>query len=141
MATATKSTKATSDKWARVTPGRTEDYTNGIKNPKRSWASEASASKDNYKAGVDKAHANNSFVKGVTAAGDSKWQKKALAKGPGRFAEGVTDAQSDYEKGIAPFLSAIQATDLGPRFPRGDLRNLDRVKKVTEAVRKVKIGS
>ena len=138
---ATKSTKATSDKWARVTPGRSEDYKIGINNPKRSWSAEATASKDNYKAGVDKAHANNSFVKGIAAAGDSKWKAKALAKGPGRFAEGVTDAQSDYEKGIAPFLSAIQSTDLGPRFPRGDLRNLDRVKKVTEAVRKVKMGA
>ncbi len=138
---ATKSTKSTSDKWARVTPGRSEDYKIGINNPKRSWAAEATASKENYKAGVDKAHANNSFVKGIAAAGDSKWKTKALSKGPGRFAEGVTDAQSDYEKGIAPFLSAIQATDLGPRFPRGDIRNLDRVKKVTEAVRKVKMGA
>ena len=137
---ATKTTKATSDKWARVTPGRTDDYKIGISNPRRSWAAEATASKDNYKAGVDKAHQNNSFVKGIAAAGDSKWKTKALAKGPGRFAEGVTDAQSDYEKGVAPFLSAIASTDLGPRFPRGDLRNLDRVKKVTEAVRKVKTG-
>ncbi len=69
---ATKSTKSTSDKWARVTPGRSEDYKIGINNPKRSWAAEATASKENYKAGVDKAHANNSFVKGIAAAGDSK---------------------------------------------------------------------
>ena len=137
---ATKTTKATSDKWARVTPGRTDDYKIGISNPRRSWAAEAKASKDNYKAGVDKAHANNSFVKGIESAGDSKWKNKSLAKGPGRFAEGVTDAQSDYEKGVAPFLQAIASTDLGPRFPRGDLRNLDRVKRVTEAVRKVKTG-
>src|SRR4030067_2376611 len=141
MGTATKLLKATSDKWARVTPGRTEDYKIGVANPKRSWSAESTASKDNYKAGVDKAHLNNSFVKGIAAAGDNKWKNKSLTKGPGRFAEGVMDAQNDYEKGIAPFLSAIQATDLGTRFPRGDLRNLDRVKKVTEAVRKVKMGA
>jgi len=137
----TKTTKRTSDKWARVTPGRTEDYKEGINNPRRSWSAEAAASKENYKAGVDKAHTDNRFVKGITKAGDTKWKTKALAKGPGRFAEGVTDAQGDYEKGIAPFLSAIQAVDLGPRFPKGDIRNLDRVKKVTEAVRKVKLGA
>ncbi len=137
----TKTTKRTSDKWARVTPGRTEDYKDGISNPRRSWASEAAASKDNYKAGVDKAHTDNRFVKGITKAGDNKWKTKALAKGPGRFAEGVTDAQADYEKGVAPYLSAIQAVDLGPRFPKGDIRNLDRVKKITEAVRKVKTGT
>ena len=125
----TKTTKRTSDKWARVTPGRTEDYKEGINNPRRSWSAEAAASKENYKAGVDKAHTDNRFVKGITKAGDTKWKTKALAKGPGRFAEGVTDAQG------------IQAVDLGPRFPKGDIRNLDRVKKVTEAVRKVKLGA
>ena len=137
---ATKSTKATSDKWARVTPGRTEDYKIGINNPKRSWAAEATAAKDNYKVGVDKAHTDNRFVKGIAAAGDNKWKTKALAKGPGRFAEGVTDAQSDYEKGIAPFLSAMAGLDLGPKFPKGDLRNIERVRKVVDVNRKTKLS-
>lgn len=137
---ATKTGKATSDKWARVTPGRTEDYKIGISNPKRSWAAEAGAASETYKQGVDKAHANKSYSKGVAAAGDTKWKTKALSKGPGRFAEGVTDAQSDYEKGVQPFLDTIKATDIGPRFPRGDLRNLDRVKKITEALRTKKLS-
>lgn len=129
-----KSLAAIKDKWTRVTPGRTEDYKLGIQNPKRDWAEEALAAKDNYKAGVDAAHAKGLFAKGVAKAGTAKWKDKALKKGPGRFAEGVYIAGPDYEKGFAPFHAAIEKVDLGPRFPRRDPRNLERVKKVVDAL-------
>jgi len=129
-----KSVSAIADKWARVTPGRTEDYKLGVQNPKRDWADETAAAEGNWKAGVDKAQAAGLFGKGVKKAGTDKWQKKALAKGPGRFAEGVYIAQPDYEKGFAPYRDAIERVDLGPRFPRRDPRNLDRVKRVVDAL-------
>lgn len=129
-----KSTAATGEKWARVTPARSEDYKLGIQNPRRDWAAEASAAKDTYKAGVDAAHIKGLYAKGITKAGTAKWKEKALAKGPGRFAEGVTVGQADYQKGIAPYLEAIKGVQLGPRFPRRDPRNLDRVKKVVDAI-------
>jgi len=129
-----KSMNAIAEKWGRVTPGRVEDYKLGIQNPKRDWAEETEASKDNWKAGVDAAAAKNLFGKGVAAAGTKKWQEKALKKGPGRFSEGVYIAQPDYEKGFAPFREAIARVDLGPRFPKRDPRNLDRVKKVVDAL-------
>ena len=84
-----KSLSTIRDKWTRVTPGRTEDYKLGIANPRRDWEEETVAGSDNWKAGVDKAAAQDLFVKGVNAAGTKKWQDKALKKGPGRFAEGV----------------------------------------------------
>jgi hypothetical protein len=127
-------------KWTRVTPGRTEDYSIGVKNPRRDWAEEAGAAKGNWKAGIDQAAAKDLYGKGVAAAGTAKWKDKALKKGPGRFAEGVYLAGPDYEKGFKPYHEAIQATDLGPRFPRRDPRNIDRVKKVVEALTKVKTG-
>jgi len=135
-----KSLKAISDKWARVTPMRTEDYKLGIQHPKRDWADETAAASETYKAGVDAAHAKGLFKKGVEMAGTDKWQKKALSVGPGRFAEGVYIAKDDYEKGFAPFREAIEKVDLGPRFPRRDPRNLERVKRVVDALIKVKIG-
>ena len=128
------SISAIRDKWTRVTPARAEDYTLGIKNPKRDWAEETLASKANWKAGVDAAAAKDLFAKGVKKAGTDKWQDKALAKGPGRFAEGVYLAGDDYEKGFAPYREAIEKVDLGPRFPRRDPRNLDRVKRVVDAL-------
>lgn len=135
-----KSLSAIKDKWTRVTPGRTEDYKIGIQYPKRDWEEETVAAKDNYKAGVDAAHSKNLFAKGVAKAGTAKWKEKALKKGPGRFAEGVYIAGGDYEKGFAPFHEAISAVDLGPRFPKRDPRNLERVKRVVDALIAKKLG-
>lgn len=129
------------EKWQRVTPGRAEDYKIGIQHPKRDWAEEASAGKGNWKAGIDAAAAKNLFEKGIQRAGTAKWKDRALAKGPGRFAEGVYIAAPDYEKGFAPFREAIAKTDLGPRFPKRDPRNLERVKKIVDALVKEKVGS
>lgn len=135
-----KSMAAIKEKWTRVTPQRTDDYSVGIKSPKRDWATEAAAGKGNWKAGVDAAAAKDLYAKGVTEAGSKKWQEKSLAKGPGRFAEGVYLAGPDYEKGFAPYRAAIAAVDLGPKFPRRDPRNLDRVKRVVTALVEEKVG-
>ena len=129
-----KSLRAVREKWARVTPMRTEDYKLGIENPKRDWEDETVAAKQNWKMGIDQAAAKDLFAKGVEKAGTAKWRKGALEKGPGRFAEGVMIAEGDYEKGFAPYHAAIEAVDLGPRFPRRDPRNLSRVKAVVDAL-------
>ena len=63
-----------------------------------------------------------------------------MKKGPSRFAEGVYIAGPDYEKGFQRFHDAIARTDLGPRFPKRDPRNLDRVKKIVDALVAEKIG-
>jgi len=128
------------EKWTRVTPGRTEDYKIGIQNPRRDWEKETSAAAATYKAGVDAAHAKGLFAKGVRKAGTKKWQSKALAKGPTRFGEGVFLAGDDYEAGFAPYREAIAKVDLGPRFPKRDPRNIDRVKKIVDALIAAKVG-
>lgn len=135
-----KSLSSIRDKWTRVTPGRTEDYKLGIQNPRRDWADEAEAAKDNWKAGIDAAAGKDLYAKGIRAAGTAKWKDKALKKGPGRFSEGVYLAGPDYEKGFKPFHDAIAACDLGPRFPRRDPRNIDRVKRIVDALVKAKLG-
>ena len=135
-----KSMGAIKEKWTRVTPQRTEDYSKGISNPKRDWEGEALAAKGNWKAGIDAAAAKDMYAKGISQAGTEKWKKKALALGPGRFAEGVYQAGPDYEKGFAPYREAIASVDLGPKFPRRDPRNLDRVKRVVTALIEAKVG-
>jgi len=128
------------EKWTRVTPGRTEDYKIGVQNPRRDWEKETSNAAATYKAGVDAAHAKGLFAKGVRKAGTKKWQSKALAKGPTRFGEGVYLAGDDYEAGFAPYREAIAKVDLGPRFPKRDPRNIDRVKKIVDALVTLKTG-
>ena len=135
-----KSLASIREKWTRVTPGRTEDYKLGIQNPRRDWETETKASAGNWKAGVDAAAAKGLFQKGVTRAGTAKWRDRALKKGTGRFAEGVYLAGPDYEKGFAPFHAAIERVDLGPRFPKRDPRNLERVKRIVDALVEEKLG-
>lgn len=136
-----KTISAIRDKWTRVTPQRVEDFKLGVQNPKRDWEAETLAAKDNWKAGVDAAAAKDMFGKGITKAGSKKWQDKALKVGPGRFAEGVYIAGPDYEKGFAPYREAIARVDLGPRFPKRDPRNLERVKRVVDALITEKVGA
>jgi len=135
-----KSASAIAAKWARVTPARAEDYKTGVQNPKRDWAEETTAAEGNYVAGVTAAQTKGLFKKGVINAGSKKWQEKTLAKGPGRFSEGVYQAEGDYERGFAPFREAISRVDLGPKYPRRDPRNLERVKKVVDALIAAKVA-
>ncbi|HEA65812.1 hypothetical protein LCGC14_0823740 [marine sediment metagenome] len=136
-----KKLSSITDKWTRVTPMRTEDYKLGIKNPKRDWAEETESAKANWKAGIDAAHTKDLFAKGVKEAGTKKWQDKALQKGPGRFAEGVVIAGPDFESGFKRYHAAIEAADLGPKFPRRDPRNLGRVKIIVDALIAEKLGT
>lgn len=135
-----KSIAAIQEKWGRVTPQRSEDYSLGIANPKRDWAHAAGAAKESHKAAMVTAATNDSYAKGVAKAGTAKWQEKATKKGPSRFSEGVIIAAGDYGSAFSPYADAIKATTLPPRFPRGDLRNLERVKTISQALRKKKTG-
>ena len=135
-----KTIDAIKEKWGRVTPTRTEDYTLGVKNPKRDWASAAKDAKETHKAAMAQAATNDAYAKGIARAGTARWQEKALAKGPSRFAEGVIVGASDYAAAFQPYAETIKATTLTPRFPKGDLRNLDRVKAISQALRKKKTG-
>ena len=135
-----KSIQAIQEKWGRVTPQRSEDYALGIKNPKRDWAQSATAAKESHKAAMVAAATNDSYAKGVGKAGTARWQEKAIRKGPGRFSEGVVMAAPDYGTGFAPYADVIKATTIPPRFPRGDIRNLERVKVISQALRKKKTG-
>ncbi len=135
-----KSSASIREKWARVTPQRTEDYRIGVGSPRRDWAAASTAQKETHKAAMVTAAAADSFAKGIAKAGTDKWKSKALQKGPGRFAEGVMVAGPDYEAGYGPYRDEIERTTLSPRFPKGDPRNITRVSAIAMALRKKKIG-
>lgn len=125
-------------KWRTNASRSTAAYEDGIKNPRRDWEDATAGAEDNYELGIQKAIADGRFGKGVRRAGDEKWKKNALEKGPQRYAQGVGLAENEYASGIAPYLQVIESTTLPPRFPKGDPRNLDRVRVMTEALRAAK---
>ena len=127
-------------RWVNRASVATEDYKAGILNPRVDWAQATKNAEQNYNTGVQAAISAGSFGKGVTKAGSAKQQSKAVSKGSQRYASGVADAQSDYANAIAPYLQVIESTTLPPRGPKGDPRNLDRVKAITVALRNKKLN-
>lgn len=128
-------------KWGRVTPQRTPDYEAGIKAPRRDWEQATSAAEESYEQGVQQAIADQRFGKGVTAAGTAKWRKGALEKGVKRWGPGVQLAKDEYQQGFSRFHDVISALTLPPRFPKGDPRNIDRVRAIAEALHAEKVGA
>lgn len=128
------------EKWARRAGQATQDFVTGVENPRADWKQSTMNAAKNQEAGVLEAIKNKSFEKGVSKAGTAKWQQKTVEKGSQRYAAGVQDAQGDYDTAIAPYLRTIEATTLPPRYPKGDPRNLERVKAINAALRKTKVG-
>jgi len=127
---AIKDLAQSSDKWSRRASVASPDYASGVQNPRKSWAASSVAAEDSYKAGVNQAMAAGRYGKRIRRVGDQGWQSWTLAKGPSRYMEGVGLARPSYEAGFSPYHQAIASVTLPPRGPRGDIRNLERVKAV-----------
>ena len=137
---AVKSVAESSDKWVRRAGQAAPDYQRGVQNPRTSWAEATVAAKDAQAAGVQAALANGSFEKGVSAAGNGKWQRKAASVGAQRFGPGVAAAKSDYETGFGPYAQVIQGVTLPPRGAKGDPRNYERVTAIGNALHEAKLN-
>lgn len=128
------------DKWARVTPERSEDYKLGVQNPKTDWKTATQAAVGTYKAAMTTSLTNDRFAKGVSKSSTDKWKEKASTKGANRFGEGVSLGKPDYQVGFSPYRDVIESTSLPPRYPKGDPRNIERVKVLAAALHAKKIG-
>jgi len=127
-------------KWARVTPERTQDYEEGVRNPLRDWAKETSAAESRYEDGVKAAIARKAFGKGVNKAGTEKQKSKTILKGIPRWPEGVRIAEKDMQAGMTPVVAVLEGLTLPQRYATGDPRNIERVKVIQQALHKMKTG-
>ncbi len=135
-----KSVDQIAEKWARVTPGRATDYEAGVRSPRKDWADEAASAEPAFAAGVQDAISRKAYSGGVKRAGTEKWQRKALGVGTGRYGPGVTAAEGDMKEGITPFIDEIRRTELPKRKAKGDPGNIERVKKIADALHKKKLA-
>ena len=140
MAIKIKSPAEIAAKFARVTPGRSAEYGEGIQaTSPAAFESATIGAEQVYNQAVTQAIAQKRFVKGVQGSG-SKWQAKASDLGPSRFATGVAGAAADYAQGFAPSAQVIASLTLPPRGPAGDPKNFERVRVIGEALHKKKVG-
>lgn len=126
-------------KWEERVSVAEDDYAAGISDPKDDWKTETFEAEGRYEDGVKAAIAKKRFGKGVTKAGTEKWQTKTIAK-KARWGEGVRVAVEDYATGMEAVIKAIEACVLPPRYPAGDPRNIERVKKINAEVSKALKG-
>lgn len=127
------------DKWKTRASGATADYSEGIMSPRTPWSQGAVAAKEAWRAGVTDAAGRDAYAKGVVKAGDAKWLKKASELGARRFSEGVTVATDDYKTGFAAYYDTLTKLELPPRGPRGDPKNVERVRTIMTALRSKKL--
>ncbi|MCI0557319.1 MAG: hypothetical protein MN733_02410 [Nitrososphaera sp.] len=121
-------------KWNRNAKSAGPSYQEGVRAPRRSWAAATEAADEARKAGLIEADQRDAFRAGVRNAGDQKWKRNAEALGPGRFSQGVANAQPDYESGFAKSHGILSALQLPERGPKGDPSNIDRVAIIAAAL-------
>lgn len=135
-----RSAATIANKWKTVTPQRQTEYASNVAAPLRSWEKETLAAADRQKVGMQEALNDGRIQKGIQRAGQAKWQKATVSKGPNRWAEGVNLGEADYQSGFAPYVDIISKTQLPARFPKGDPRNWERSKALGLALHQKKIA-
>jgi len=129
------------EKWNRRVAIAGPEYEDGVRNPKRDWASGCKDANDSWKTETAAAIARNAYFNGVRVTGTPKWQEKTLNLGLMRWAPGVAAAGPDYNKGFGPYHSALAALVLPPRRGRGTPQNYERSKKIGETLHALRIGA
>jgi hypothetical protein len=128
------------ERWSRRAAAASADYSDGVQQTSRSWASSATAAKANWAAGVTAAQGRGAYEKGIAIAGDARWKKNTTEKGPMRYAQGVQLGSGDFAAAIGPVLEMISRTDLAPRGPVGSDANYMRSATIGKALRKLRTG-
>jgi hypothetical protein len=129
------------ERWSRRAAAASGDYRSGVEQTSRSWASAAGAAKQTWQQGVTAAAGRDAYGKGVAKAGDARWKRNTIEKGPDRFAQGVQVAAGDFAQAIGPVLETIGRVDLPPRGPRGSAGNYNRVQAIGAALSRLRTGS
>lgn len=127
-------------KWVRNSGNAGESYKEGVQNPRRNWKAATVASNAAWKAGVDAAKAADRYLANVQATPDGYQQQKAATLGADRYPGGVAASESRYAERFAPYAAVIKNTTLPARGPRGDVKNLERVKVMANALNQKRLS-
>ena len=121
-------------KWIERASVAGPEYELGVSNPKVAWDTAAAAANGIYVAEVTRAAQAGAFAAGVRAAGNAKWQSRAKALGPGRFAEGVRIAEPEFRQRFGAIRQAIESTTLPAKGPKGSPQQVARFSGMRDAL-------
>jgi len=137
---AIKSMDRIKSKWKDVAGRSGDQYTEGVKNPRKDWKKSTQAANANWKAGTQQAITRDSFKSGVDRSSTETWQDGAINKGASRYGAGIELGQDAYAKGFEPYANVIAATTLPDRKPKGDPANITRVSVMAKALHDKKLS-
>jgi len=120
----------TVSKWINREKVARPDYEAGIKSPKEPWLEQTLKAVGTFKAAITRPEVPALFERGVKRAGKERWESMALKKGADRYTPGVELSEPYYRGQMADILAEIERITIPERAPRGDIRNLDRVKQI-----------
>lgn len=135
-----KSADSITRKWTEVTPGRAAYYEEGTSGKGGAWESGAKGAEGNWKSGIAAASAAGSFGKGVSKAGASAYDEGVKNKGVSRWPQGVAVGGNAFTKGFGPYHGTLSGLTLPPKGPKGDPKNLERVRAIMTALRAKKVA-
>ena len=132
---------ATGTKWSGRAAAAGPAYTAGVTG-NTDYATKTVNAAPTWAAGVQAAVANNSFGKGVSKAGQSKWQAAAAGKGAQRFPAGVQGPAptSAYTSGVTPYFQALASVTLPPKGPKGAPQNYANVQTIGDVLHQKKLA-
>jgi hypothetical protein len=129
-------------KFGRNAAAGSANYASGIQG-NQDWQSQTEASKDTWAQGVQAAASNGRFQKGVSKAGQAKWQSASVQKGQPRFQQAVStpQAQQNWQAGFQPYKTALEGIARPPKGVRGSPGNNQIIQTITDTLHKIKVGS
>lgn len=117
------------------------NYASGVQ-ANQSWMANTEAAAQTWAQGVQNAASNGAFGKGVSHAGQSKWQQGAIQKGQGRFQQAVAlpQTQQNWQNGFQPYAQVLQGITKPPKGVRGSPGNYAIVQTIGNALHAAKVG-
>jgi len=132
--------KGWDQRWVQRASIATDDYRAGVADPRRDWQEATRAAKDAWRQGVQQAIAEGRWERQIAATSSQHWAERAETLGAERYAPGVQSSQEIYARRVAPYLQAIERMVLPPRGPKGDPRNIERVRVIAQQLHALKTG-
>ena len=121
-------------KWIERASVAGPEYEAGVSSPRVAWDSATLAAAPIYASETTRAISARRFASGVRTAGNAKWQSRAKALGPGRFAEGVRIAEPEFRQRFGSIRSAIEGTTLPGPGPKGSPAGVARFTAMRDAL-------
>uniref|UniRef100_A0A6M3XST7 Uncharacterized protein n=2 Tax=viral metagenome TaxID=1070528 RepID=A0A6M3XST7_9ZZZZ len=134
MALKVKPIEASTTKWSENASRAAGEYAENALAAADTWATNTKNAADTFQQAISSAGMKNRFLRGVAAAGASKYGRKIADVARDRFGPGISAATQDYRSGAEPYFQTLASISLSQRKPRGDPSNYRRVEEVGKAL-------